>query len=254
MKLRRRCQAPSPEWPSRRSQASGPGYGFHNARRARSIPASSISSWSELLHRAGSGCRTGATPPAAPLPAPYRRRGSPPPVAPDGSSTLPAAGLFRSCGGTAPSSTFAILAPSAQRCSLGLHAIDHQIDGVGKPFPAFFLLFQPCPACGGERVELGRTAGLTLTPFGANPALLLQPVQGGIKRSLLHLQHLVRNLLDALGDRPAMLGFERERLQDQQVQSSLYQIVWFAHSMIIYNRIVDGQGITSLRLVGAGKG
>ena len=62
------------------------------------------------------------------------------------------------------------------------------------------------------------------TPFGANPALLFQAMQCGIKRSLLHLQHVVRYLLNPLSDGPAMNRPEREGFQDQQVQRSLDQI------------------------------
>src|ERR1051326_5792779 len=41
-----------------------------------------------------------------------------------------------------------------------------------------------------------------------------------------------------------MLRLERKGLEYQKIQSSLDQIIWFAHSMIIYKLIVDGQGIT----------
>jgi hypothetical protein len=38
-----------------------------------------------------------------------------------------------------------------------------------------------------------------------------------IERALLDAQHVARNLLDALGYGPAMPGFERQCLQDEQV-------------------------------------
>jgi hypothetical protein len=47
-------------------------------------------------------------------------------------------------------------------------------------------------------------------PFRADPALVFQAVERGIKRSLGNLHHISRHLLDALRDVPAMLGFERE--------------------------------------------
>jgi hypothetical protein len=33
-----------------------------------------------------------------------------------------------------------------------------------------------------------------------------------------------------------MFGFERERLEDEQIKSSLHQIAWFPHTMIIYTQ------------------
>src|SRR6185312_5580047 len=122
-------------------------------------------------------------------------------------------------------------------------SINNQINGCREALPTFHFFFQARTPGGGERVELDLPSGLAFAPFTPNPALLLQAVQCGIQRSLLHLQHLIGCLLDSLGDGPAVLGLQRKRFQDQQVQCSLHQVIRFAHSMIIYNGIVDGQGI-----------
>jgi len=47
--------------------------------------------------------------------------------------------------------------------------------------------------------------------------LLLQPVESGIEGALLHLQDLVRDLLDAFGDSPAVHRLERDGFEDEQV-------------------------------------
>ena len=66
--------------------------------------------------------------------------------------------------------------------------------------------FASCVRAGpGERVKLRVPAALRYPPLRPDPALLLQPVQSRIQRSLADLQHFLRNLLDPLGDRPAML-------------------------------------------------
>jgi len=50
------------------------------------------------------------------------------------------------------------------------------------------------------------------------------------------LKDFAGNLLDALGDGPAVFGSEGESFENQQIQRSLYEVVWLAHSMIIYNK------------------
>ncbi len=99
-------------------------------------------------------------------------------------------------------------------------------------------------AGGGERIKLGVAAGVRLRPFGANPSLLLQAMERRIERALLHLQHLTGDLLDALGDGPAVLRLERDGFQDEQVECSLHEIAWFSHALTIYNSVVDSQGET----------
>jgi len=65
---------------------------------------------------------------------------------------------------------------------------------------------------------------------------VFEPVQRRIERALLDLKDFTGNLLDALGDGPAMFGSEGESFENQQIQRSLYEVVWLAHSMIIYNK------------------
>jgi len=49
-------------------------------------------------------------------------------------------------------------------------------------------------------------------------------MEGGIERALLDAQHVARNLLDTLGYGPAMLRFQRKRLQDEQIRHSLWKV------------------------------
>ncbi len=63
-------------------------------------------------------------------------------------------------------------------------------------------------------------------------------MQCWIQRALLYLQHFARNLLNPLGDGPAVLWFQKDCFQDQKIESSLHEITWLSHTMIIYNKLV----------------
>jgi hypothetical protein len=53
---------------------------------------------------------------------------------------------------------------------------------------------------------------------------VFEPVEGGIERSLLDAQDVVRHLLDATRDRPAVLRFELQRLEDEEVERPLNEV------------------------------
>jgi hypothetical protein len=59
------------------------------------------------------------------------------------------------------------------------------------------------------------------SPLRGNPAALLQPLQSGIKCSVLHKQFFVRGLLNGARDSLAMLRTKNQRAQDEQVQRAL---------------------------------
>src|SRR6185295_7592754 len=72
-----------------------------------------------------------------------------------------------------------------------------------------------------QRVKLRLPPGLRGLPLRLQPLLLLQPVQRGIERTLVHLNHGLRNLLQPLRDAVAVRRFQRENLQDQHVERTL---------------------------------
>ncbi len=53
-------------------------------------------------------------------------------------------------------------------------------------------------------VELRATVVLGITPRRFDPGLLLEAVQRRVERALVHLQDVLRNLLETLGDAPAV--------------------------------------------------
>src|SRR5206468_3371997 len=86
-----------------------------------------------------------------------------------------------------------------------------------------------CPPGAAERVDLRATPRVALGPARLDPSLLLEPMQRRIQRSLLHLQHLARHLLDTLGYRPPVRGLERQCLENQKIQGSLDEVGGFTH-------------------------
>jgi hypothetical protein len=66
-----------------------------------------------------------------------------------------------------------------------------------------------------ERIELGGTAEVGILPFGGDPALLLEPMQGGIQRTLPDREDVARAELDALRYAPTVERLPCNRLEDQ---------------------------------------
>src|SRR5262249_15447785 len=115
--------------------------------------------------------------------------------------------------------------------------LQHEIDGRGQPLPLRHLPLQVRAARAGERIELRGARAGRVAPLGLDPALLLEPVQRGVQRALLHLQLVARHLLDPLRDGPPVLRLERQRAQNQDVQRPLNQIARLPHvyTSTIYN-------------------
>jgi len=87
----------------------------------------------------------------------------------------------------------------------------------------------------GEGVELGDAAGFGGFGFGVDPTLLLETVEGWVERALLDEEDVAGGLLDAFGNGPAVDRLEGDGFEDEEVEGSLEEIVWLAHTMIIYN-------------------
>src|SRR6185437_8832537 len=84
----------------------------------------------------------------------------------------------------------------------------------------------------GQLIEPCLAAGVADAPFGPDPFLLLQPVQRRIQRTLLHPQHLLRDLPQPLCDAVAVARPQRKDLEDQEVERA-WQQLW-RHRQIVY--------------------
>ena len=113
-----------------------------------------------------------------------------------------------------------------------------QVDAGRQPLPLRQLGLDLLPAGPRQRVEPGPAVGLGGAPLRRDPALMLEPVQRRIERPLLDAQQLVGNLLDALGDRPAVHRLERDGAQDQEIEGALDEVGLVAHEA----SLVDCQG------------
>ena len=89
--------------------------------------------------------------------------------------------------------------------------------GSNYALPLLGLSGEAALAAGRERVRL-RTASVRAGPLARDQVVRLQPMQGWKERSRLHLKGPPGDLLDPIGNRDAMQGFELYGLQDQQVQ------------------------------------
>jgi len=105
-----------------------------------------------------------------------------------------------------------------------------EVDGLGKAGPVRRFLFELGAARRGERIELGLAAGFAFGPFGLNPPLLFKAVQSRIERALLYLEHFAGDLLNALGDGPAVHGFRQEGFEDEEIERTLDEITWLSHT------------------------
>src|SRR5262245_63982515 len=107
------------------------------------------------------------------------------------------------------------------RCTLHLLQANDAADGRGQPPPLFGLLFELPTARSGERIKLGAATEFARLPLGPDPALLLELVQRRVQRSIAHPQLVAGDLAQSLTDRPAVERFERQNLEEQQVEGAL---------------------------------
>ena len=82
-------------------------------------------------------------------------------------------------------------------------------------------LSTPCPR---ELIELGVAASVGRSPLGSEPSSCFETMKRGVERALLHLENVLRDLLQALGDSVPVKGTERHDLENQEVERALEQI------------------------------
>src|SRR5262249_55764376 len=153
------------------NSAIAKGCAARSVRRARGSPASSSSRMYGLLRGGVPDYRRGAERPAGLPPAACPCLHSPQFAVADGTRVPLAVALSPVYDGTASTRTSEI-APTTASLTPSSQAVDDQIDGGRKPFPALFFLFQPRASGRSERIELRLPARLALIPPGPYPALL----------------------------------------------------------------------------------
>jgi hypothetical protein len=90
---------------------------------------------------------------------------------------------------------------------------------------ALELLF----AFAGEAVVFGGAAEVGVLPFGGDPALIFEAVEGGIEGTLADGEDFTGEDLDALGDAPTVEGLAGDGFEDEKVESALEEVGWLGH-------------------------
>ena len=91
----------------------------------------------------------------------------------------------------------------------------HPADRRRQPRPGFRLHAELLAPRRGQPVEPRAPSQLGDAPFRRDPSLVLQPVQRRIERTLVHAQHILRDLLNAFGNRPPVLRSGLQRPENQ---------------------------------------
>src|SRR5579872_346259 len=121
-------------------------------------------------------------------------------------------------------------APTRRRHQIrieGLVALGHRHQKVDRPRrarPRTMLFGQLSPAIRRELVVARPPIVLGGLPGRRDPSLALEPVQGGIERTLVHFQHGVGPLANALGDAPAVHGLQTQGLENEHVERALEHV------------------------------
>ena len=116
----------------------------------------------------------------------------------------------------------------------GFACVEDPGDGVGHPRPVLALFGQLAAAGPRQPVVLGLAVVLGRVPLGSIQPACFETMERGIERALIDLQHVSRDLLDALRDAPAVHRLERQRLQDEHVERALEEILFLtSHVRIV---------------------
>src|ERR1700730_10287367 len=109
--------------------------------------------------------------------------------------------------------------------------VQQQLNSGREPLPASQFPIELFPSLARQRVELRCAAEAGILPFRCDPSLMFQTMKGWIEGALADGEDLAGEQLDLFGDAPAVRGFTREQLENQQIEGSLQQIRWFWHPM-----------------------
>src|SRR5207302_4811035 len=90
--------------------------------------------------------------------------------------------------------------------------------------PILRLDLKPFAAGARELVVLCAAIVVGRTPRGTDPSAALEPMQCRVERALWNLKRVARDLVDALGNPPAVHRLERERFENQEIERALRQV------------------------------
>src|SRR5438105_908010 len=112
-------------------------------------------------------------------------------------------------------------AATAPAMSCELH---HSANGGREASPLLRLFAELLSAGSGELIEARASSQLGHAPRRSDPSLLLDAMEGGVEGTLIDLKHVLRELLDTLGDRPAVARAGDEGAENEEVERALEQV------------------------------
>src|SRR5262245_33773946 len=118
---------------------------------------------------------------------------------------------------------------------MSLHPLRAQrrVHGERGEIPAFGVGLEALSTGGGERIELGLAVVVRRAPLAVDEALMLEPIEGGIERTLLDGERASGDLLDAQQHAVAMLRAERDGLEDQQIERAGQELRLCGHVSLL---------------------
>ena len=99
--------------------------------------------------------------------------------------------------------------------------IQNQTNRSRQTAPLAGLLQQLFAPLRSKRIKARFPIVFAYAPFGANPILVFQPLQGYIQRSMLDEKNFFRLPLNGSGNTLSMAGAKNQALENQQVEGSL---------------------------------
>src|SRR5689334_5982629 len=124
----------------------------------------------------------------------------------------------RSCSSAGRRSSARRRRPSRVSSSMAISASGGGENGVhrtGEAPPERRLRGELLAAFLGDAVELCAAVVLGDAPFRGDPPAIFQAMEGGVEGALVDLEHVARDLLDALSHAPSVHRLEGERLEDE---------------------------------------
>src|SRR6476469_2677819 len=107
---------------------------------------------------------------------------------------------------------------------------NHVLHRSGECEPALDLLLELSASGCGQAVECDPPAIGGDTWLASKKPAILEAIEGGIERALVDGEHVAGHLLNAGGDGPAVVRFQHDGFEDEQIERTLQQLnVGIAH-------------------------
>jgi hypothetical protein len=108
--------------------------------------------------------------------------------------------------------------------SLLISRVQDQSHGARERSPFRLFTGELFPPEMRELVIPGALAFVGQLPRGCYPSLRFKPMETGIQRTGLDLEHLFRGPLNVFGDSVAVRGSRKQRAEDEEVERALQQL------------------------------